>query len=339
MSFSSYEQEFVINDQIISGVTSVGINYGADVEPLYLAGIGYVDSFISGPVEGELSITRYMIGPDILSDKRDDQDLTGGFVLGEGVNEVGFTRGRILSRSVACNIGEIPTIENTIRIYGNFGNGIPAITGSYPGYSSNYEAIKVNQEDREYIIPTQGSISVSIGGDDEIDILGFNVGRTINVEALYALNKEHVDSLKNYEAHDMQIIYPIETKLDFTISQENYNILQMRELMDYDSVEDLNGDLGSIADIDINIYDPQDSSVLINSYHVTRAKVSSVAQNSATDTETTVTATFVGYETDPRTPDVYPNSTPTPAFGTDQTAVFLTAQEQADSDEGIFGAT
>tara|TARA_B100000212_G_scaffold136765_1_gene102996 strand:+ start:21299 stop:22327 length:1029 start_codon:yes stop_codon:yes gene_type:complete len=340
MSFSSYEQEFVINDQIISGISSASISYGSSVEPLYLAGIGYIDSFINGPVEGDLSITRYMLGPDILADKRDNQDLTGGFVLGEGVQEAGFTKGRVISRKVSCNIGEIPAIDNTIRIYGNFGGGIPAITGSYTDSQGNpissYEGVKVNQEDREYIIPTQGSIAVEIGGND-YDILGFAIDRTLTVEALYALNKEHINSLKNYEAHDIQIIYPIETKLDFTISQEDYNILQMRELMDYDSIQ------SSVENLNVKIYDPQTmddpTPRVINEYNIVGAKLSSVNQSSATEQETTVALSFVGFETDPRTPDTYPTeqTTPTPSYGTDATGDFITAEEQANSDERMFG--
>ncbi len=336
MSFSSYEQEFVINDQIISGVSSVSLNYGSSVEPLYLAGIGYIDSFINGPVEGDLSITRYMLGPDILANMRDNQDLTGGFVLGEGVLEAGFTKGRVVSRRVACNIGDIPTIDNTIRVYGNFGGGIPAITGSYPGYNSSYEGIKVEKEDRNYTIPTQGSIVVQIGGND-YDILGFAIDRTLNIEALYALNKEHVNTLKDYEAHDIQIIYPVETKLDFTISQENYNILQMRELMDYDTIET------AVENLDIIIYDPEtmgepvQNRTIVNQYNITRAKISSVNQNSETDSETTVSLSFVGFETDPRTPDVYQNETPTPSYGTDLQGDFITQEEQAESEERKFG--
>lgn len=338
MSFSSYEQEFIINDQVVSGISSVSLNYGSDITPLYLAGIGYIDSFISGPVEGDLSITRYMLGPDILADKRDNEDITGGFVLGEGVLEAGFTKGRIISRRVACNIGEIPTIENTIRVYGNFGGGIPAITGSYTDSQGNaissYEGVKVDQEDREYTIPTQGSIIVQIGGND-YDILGFAIDRTLNIEALYALNKEHVNTLKNYEAHDIQIIYPIETKLDFTIAQEDYNILQMRELMDYDSIET------AVENLDIKIYDPETmddvSPTVINEYHITRAKISSVNQSSETDSETTINLSFVGFETDPRTPDVYQNQTPTPSYGSDLQGDFITPEEQSSSEERLFG--
>ena len=77
MSFSSYEQEFVVNNQLLYGITSLGASYGANVAPLNLAGIGYIDSFINGPVEAEFSIARYMVGPDLLSDITDNQKITG----------------------------------------------------------------------------------------------------------------------------------------------------------------------------------------------------------------------------------------------------------------------
>ena len=446
MSFSSYEQEFIVDNQIISGISSVSVSYGSDVTPLYLAGIGYVDSFISGPVEGEFNITRYMIGEDLLADISDTRDVSGGFALGEGVLQSGFTKGRVISRKVACNIGEVPTIENTIKIYGNFGGGIPAITDvditagsfvsgltykitssgttNFPGAADNnvgtvftataagsgtgtativysepptmeeslaaYDRVKVDAVDREYIIPTQGSIRITIGTNN-YSILGFNYDRTLNIEALYALNKEHIDSLKWYEAHDTQITYPIETKFDFTIAQEDYNILQMRELMDYDSINT------SVADLDIKIYDPQSIEgsapnpafdnydaaanyadkaqvryadpgsptgyrnwqkvgaensgahqapgtdpnewkevwIVINTYIATRAKMSSASQASATGDDTTVNLTFIGYETDPKTPDqhegtsyLYPDVTP---------GDFDDEADQANSDESVLG--
>jgi hypothetical protein len=437
MSFSSYEQEFIVDNQIISGISSVTVSYGSDVTPLYLAGMGYIDSFISGPVEGEFNITRYMIGEDLLADISDTRDVSGGFALGEGVLQSGFTKGRVISRKVACNIGEVPTIENTIKIYGNFGGGIPAITDvditagdfvpgltykitsvgntTFPGAADNnvgtvftataagsgtgtativysepeptmeeslaaYDKVKVAAVDREYTIPTQGSIRITIGTSN-YSILGFNYDRTLNVEALYALNKEHIDSLKWYEAHDTQITYPIETKFDFTIAQEDYNILQMRELMDYDSINT------SVADLDIKMYDPQSMEgsapefdsyepgtsysdgdqvkgsgknwekiggttgtapapsagahwkevwIVINSYSATRAKMSSVSQASATGDDTTVSLTFIGYETDPKTPDQHEGTSY--LYPDDVTAgTFDNEAAQANSDESVLG--
>ena len=291
MSFSSYEQEFVVNNQLLYGITSLGASYGANVAPLNLAGIGYIDSFINGPVEAEFSIARYMVGPDLLSDITDNQKITGGFVLGEGTKEIGFHGGRLVSRRVSCNVGEIPTIDNTIRVYGNFGDGIPSIVGD------TYNNIKVPVENRTYIIPTQGSISISIGDSADYSILAFNYNRELNLEALYALNKERMDSLENYEALDTQIIYPIQTKFDFTLSQENYSILKMRSLMDYDEVG------LSSKDIVITIKDPEDSNVIINQYTAKNAKLSSVSQTSAVEQDVAVSLSYVGYETDSRTPD------------------------------------
>lgn len=292
MSFSSYEQEFVVNNQLLYGITSLSASYGASVSPLNLAGIGYIDSFISGPVEAEFSIARYMIGPDALDSITDNQKITGGFVLGEGTKQIGFRGGRLVSRRVSCNVGEIPTIDNTIRVYGNFGDNIPSIVGGV-----NYNAISVPVESRTYTVPTQGSISISIGGSTDYSILAFNYNRELNLEALYALNKERMDSLENYEALDTQIIYPIQTRFDFTLSQENYSILNMRSLMDYDKID------SSSKDIVITIKDPEDSSVIINQYTAKNAKLSSVSQTSAVEQDVAVNLSYVGYETDSRTPD------------------------------------
>lgn len=54
MSFSSYEQVVIVQNNLISGVASVDIGYQTQTEPLYVAGMGYMDNFISGPTEGQI---------------------------------------------------------------------------------------------------------------------------------------------------------------------------------------------------------------------------------------------------------------------------------------------
>ena len=66
MSFSGYEQVFIVKDQLVSGISNCDMNYNTQTDPLYIAGMGYVDNFISGPTEGQVELSRYMLGSDFI---------------------------------------------------------------------------------------------------------------------------------------------------------------------------------------------------------------------------------------------------------------------------------
>lgn len=76
--------------------------------------------------------------------------------------------------------------------------------------------------------------------------------------------------------------------------------------------------------------------IVINSYSATRAKMSSVSQASATGDDTTVSLTFIGYETDPKTPDQHEGTSY--LYPDDVTAgTFDNEAAQANSDESVLG--
>ena len=64
MSFSNYEQEFVFDGYILSGVQSVDASYGISEKKINVAGVGFVDAIIDQPLEGNFSISRQMVSAD-----------------------------------------------------------------------------------------------------------------------------------------------------------------------------------------------------------------------------------------------------------------------------------
>ena len=126
MSFSSYEQVLIVENQLVSGVSSVDIGYQTQTEPLYVAGIGYIDKYIRGTREGKMKVSTYMLGEDFIKQIGDEDSVSGGVILENG-QSVGFTRGRLLNYTVSCNVGEIPEIRNTFKVYGNLGGGVSPV--------------------------------------------------------------------------------------------------------------------------------------------------------------------------------------------------------------------
>ena len=47
MSFSGHEQVFIVQNQLVSGISNCDMSYNTQTTPLYIAGLGYVDNFIS----------------------------------------------------------------------------------------------------------------------------------------------------------------------------------------------------------------------------------------------------------------------------------------------------
>lgn len=363
MSFSSYEQVVIIQDHLISGVSSADLGYQTQTEPLYVAGMGYMDNFISGPTEGQMNISRYLMGSDPIKTIQDEEFVSGGIILDNG-QSVGFNRARLLNYRVSCNVGQVVEVQNTFKVYGNLGGGVSPIkrwntqrtyeendivsvkkevnglsedeiykckvAGTLeepPGGGSDWEILSANSvqatriakdmlanknliQDREYVIPTQGSIKIKFVGSKNQTvnetlsqfpeynaILGFNYSRGLDLDSLYALRGEQLqgEKLTDYEAIDVQIMYPIKSTFDFTVSLDNYRLSDMRAFLDY-----ANWDKGRIEqDIDIEIYDPQNmNSAPIMTYSVDRAKMLSENVTSQTSDETVLNISFEGYERD-----------------------------------------
>jgi len=366
MSFSGHEQVFIVQNQLVSGISDCNMSYNTQTEPLYIAGLGYVDNFISGPTEGQVELSRYMLGEDFIKSIDDEDRVQGGIIFDSG-RSVGFTRGRLLNYRVSCNVGQIPEISNSFKVYGNLGGGvspfslwsssspyaaddlvsrkhtatdgfaedkvykakniIPApsagVSNDAPEDSSDWELVTMLEakeilaeskkiKERNYIIPTQGSIDISFKGSIYKDttntlsefagsnpILGFNYSRGLDLDSLYAL-REEADSgtpITDYEALDIQIIYPIKTTFDFTVSMDNYKLSDMRAFLDYANW--VNGRIEQ--DIVVQMKNPQDDSVLME-YSISKAKLLSEGISSPSQQESTLTVSFEGVETEEFSP-------------------------------------
>ena len=364
MSFSGYEQVFIVKDQLVSGISNCDMNYNTQTDPLYIAGMGYVDNFISGPTEGQVELSRYMLGSDFIKGIQDEEYVRGGIILDSG-RSVGFKRSRLLNYSISCNVGQVPEIRNTFKVYGNLGGGVSPVSGwnnrkaynegdlvSVPqvdadgfaddknykakqaiaspssGFNTepssdtaNWKSVNMYQvkedlakdmDSRDYIIPTQGSIDIDFKGSINQNanntlsqfpgsnpILSFNYSRGINLDSLYALRDEAKAGRKltDYEALDIQIIYPIKTTFDFTVSMDNYKLSDMRAFLDY-----ANWKKGRIEqDISVKIKDPQSQDVVMEC-EVSKAKLLSEAVVSKTMDETVLNISFEGYEVDDLSP-------------------------------------
>ena len=102
MSSSNYEQTVIINSIALSGVTSVDGSYGINEKPIKVAGVGFIDALVDGPMEGTFSVSRKMVSADpiletnVIGEYRFDKEYISGAILYENETKgFGFTKGRI----------------------------------------------------------------------------------------------------------------------------------------------------------------------------------------------------------------------------------------------------
>jgi hypothetical protein len=131
MSFSNYQQTVIINGISLSGVQDVNGSYGINEKPVRVAGAGFVDALIDSPLEGNFSISRKMVSRDPLLSSNvigsydfDEEEISGAILYDEASKGFGFTKGRVSRYSVSCSVGDIPSIETDIIVFGSLGKNV-----------------------------------------------------------------------------------------------------------------------------------------------------------------------------------------------------------------------
>jgi len=288
MSYSNYEQTVIIDSIALSGVQDVNGSYGISETPVKIAGVGFVDALVDAPLEGTFSVSRTMVSADPLlkmdaeGDYLFDTDYVSGAILYDGKG-FGFTKGRITNYAVSCSVGELPTIATDIKVFGNLGSGIGPTEAT---------------EDHPPIrFPNQGSISIFASDIGPIEqVTDFSFSRTINLRPVYAIPKgvasdwdpmcgETAASSPNQDPIQIDVEYPIETEIEFTMIANKYQISQMKD--SFSPTEQVG--------VVIDIKDAVDGT-LINSF--TGQKVRRVGErtNSSVEGEISITLSYKGYE-------------------------------------------
>jgi hypothetical protein len=287
MSYSNYEQTVIINGYALSGIQDVNGSYGISEKPVKIAGVGFVDALIEGPLEGNFSVNRKMVSNDPLLAANsvgkytyDEQEISGAILYDNDTKGFGFTRGRISRYSVNCSVGEIPDIQTDITVYGNLGSGVSmdAATETHPPIQ----------------YPDQSSIKVQIS-DFSIDAISdFSYSRTINLSPVYAIPKgTSVDwddgevTYPNLEPVQVDTQYPIETDINLTIIADEYQIREIKDRIQ----------AAPKSDVVIKICEALNHDNIINSFTGNNVRLISESLSSTIDGEMSISLTYKGYET------------------------------------------
>ena len=287
MSSSNYEQTVIINSIALSGVTSVNGSYGINEKPIKVAGVGFIDALVDGPMEGTFSISRKMVSTDPLLATNvvgdylfDNKYISGAILYNNDTKGFGFSKGRITNYTVSCSVGEVPDIKTDIRVFGDLGSGI------------NVEPPTVEHPKIQF--PNQGSISVSVSDFVTSDaVTDFSYTRSLNLQPVYGIPKgtnadwiaNEPATYSNLDPVQTDILYPIETDISFTMIADEYEPRQMKDKFEK----------ASKTDVVIEIRDSATND-MVNSFTGKNVRLIGETTNASVEGELTISLSYKGYE-------------------------------------------
>ena len=289
MSYSNYEQSVFFDGFKLSGVQSVAGSYSISEKAINVAGIGFVDSIVNAPMQGDFSFNRKMVSFDpILRTNSigkylyDENEFDGAIAYNNDSNGFGFTRGRVNRYSVTCSVGEIPDIQTNITVYGQLGKDVV----NYDNYAT--------EDHPEIKFIDQSSIKLSVSDFDIDAISDFSYTRSINLNPVYALgngdasdwNQNYTDS-QNLEPVQVDTAYPIETDINFTMIANKYEIKKIADRLA----------ASEESDVKIEICDAVDNNNIVNSFTGINMKLISESISSSIEDELSISMTYKGFET------------------------------------------
>jgi hypothetical protein len=254
MSYSNHEQTVIINGYRLNGVQSVDGSYGISERPIKVAGVGFIDSIVDSPLEGNFSINRKMVSADPLLSTNsvgkydmDEQEISGAILYQDNTKGFGFTKARVSRYSVTCSVGEIPDIQTDITVYGNLGSNVLKVDPYSVDVSSQYypfdgdyvyntnvqgeildegENLKQSWNDNSLIISDYIYNSLNPRTRDVIELLETNTDdaggvKTENYEAYINANSDLLNfyndpaNLWDYESDGIPELIQTKTKVEF----------------------------------------------------------------------------------------------------------------------------
>lgn len=298
-SVTSHDVSFVVDGYQLSGVTDVDGSYSITETPINVLGFGYTTPTLSAPFEGNFNINRNMVSKDVLLPYTGEDHLNGSINYGD--KNFGFTSGFLTNYSIACAVGEVPTISNQITVFGEVGGTVDETSrdSAYLLWNEVSQYLLITAEDSTdrlllddstlsstpitsnkthpaIQIPQQGSISINCSGANTNRVSRFNYSVSCPREPIYTVN--------NAFPVQVNLGYPLEIDATFTLQIDDYQSRNARDYLIEHNKED----------IEIIIKDPSDDST-IESYLINNPELIRETISVSQTLESTVELTYKGY--------------------------------------------
>jgi hypothetical protein len=254
------DQQVIINQQVLSGVTSFDGNFDIPYENIELMG-GNFAAEVQGETSRNISINRFLIQSDPLKYLTGDA-VCNGFVSYKGLS-FGFLSGYLNSYSASCGIGDIASIKTDFTVYGNIGGGI------------NQPILPSENTDNIYVA-NFGSIVVSADEGQTNRIVSFD----------YSVNCERVPIfvLGSVEPKAVFLKKPVKIQLKLNIEIDDYESDDIQNLLCNPNIQNLTVSLNNC-----------DNSAAIETFDIPNARLISTNYTSSVENSTVVELSFISF--------------------------------------------
>lgn len=198
--YSVENQNFYLNNSIVSGIQELNISYDENIEPSLYIDDSNKNYFISKPISADLGL-NYILGSfDRFISFTGSSPFSGRIEYGN--NFFTFSSGYLTNYSINYRLGQYPVVNIKSLIFGELGN----TSGIFSYKPSNLNNFK--PADNYYV-------------DLNLNEINFNRLEAFNLDI--EIPREPVYTIGNYLPDEVIIKYPISINLNLELSMSQYN--------------------------------------------------------------------------------------------------------------------
>lgn len=126
-SILNYNQSFRLNGHDLSGISSINLETDFGVNNIQTLGRKNFGHTRTEPSVGRVSLNRSLIYADPVISFTGESCFSGVFSYGQ--NQYGFESGYLNNYSIACSVGQVPSVSCNLSVYGEMKSGVANHTG------------------------------------------------------------------------------------------------------------------------------------------------------------------------------------------------------------------
>lgn len=197
--YSIENQNFYLNDSLVSGVQNLGISYDNNINPSLAINDSSLNYFVSRPVIANIDLSYLLSSNDRFINYTGSSSFSGKMEYGN--NFFTFSSGYLTNYSLNYKLNDYPQVNVKSLVLGELGN----TNGTF-----NYQPKTLNNFD----IGDNCYVDLNLTEADNNRLDSFNINIDIPREGVY--------NIGDYLPTNVIIKYPISISLSFSFSTSNY---------------------------------------------------------------------------------------------------------------------
>jgi hypothetical protein len=198
--YSIENQNFYLNDSLVSGVQNLSISYNNNINPSLAIDSPSQNYYISAPVVAEMDFDYLLSTNDRFISYTGSNSFSGRLEYGN--KYFNFSSGYITNYSLGYTLGQYPKVSIKSLVFGELGN-ISGLFNYQPKILNNF-----NIGDNCYV-----NLNLPESNDNRLEEFSLSIDTT----------REGVYTIGNFLPDNVIVKYPISVNLQFQFSMSNYD--------------------------------------------------------------------------------------------------------------------